>query len=153
MRKLFAVLGLMLLLFALSMAGFAAAAYTGRWLWAVLGAAAGLVFLAAGPLLPRAQKRVPYPDKRQAMWLVQLFGATLATLFLTAALFAWIMGNRTYSEQSGYQVLGLLIFLALLGVGAQGIMATTLMYVGTHSQRENDKRALRARAAAVAEHH
>lgn len=144
MRRLYGVLGAMLAAFSASMALFAASAYEGLWILAVFGALAGLVFVALGPLLSPARRKVPFPDKRQATWLLQFFGATITTELLTAALLAWIMGNRTLSHTSGYEVLGLLIFLGLLGAGAQGMLATLIFFVGAHAQRQQDKRAHRA---------
>ena len=55
---------------------------------------------------------------------MQLFGAFLMTEFLVMALICWILGNRSLHGNNAYQTLGLLIFLALLGAGAQGIIVT-----------------------------
>jgi MFS family permease len=142
-KRLFWMLMLMLLFCSLSMSFFALSAYEGEWVWALFGVGFGIIFLASGGLMDQARKRLPVADKRQGFWLLQFFGTTFTTEFFVAALIAWIMGNRTLSAEPGYQVLGLIIFLLLLGVGAQGMMATMLFYVESHSHRENDKRAAR----------
>jgi len=45
------------------------------------------------------------------------------------ALVSWVVGNRTLYENNAYQVLGLLIFLGLLGVGVQGVLVTAARFV------------------------
>jgi len=116
------------LVFAASMSFISLGVYNLQWGWAVLGVGILVAFVALGGLLvPPARAAIPDEDKDTANWLLQFFGATCATLFLVMAMVSWVVGNRTLSSNNWYQVLGLLIFLGLAGLGIMGMAATGFM--------------------------
>ncbi len=125
MGKLYGSLAVLVLVFSAAMSFITLGVYDLTWWWSVIGVAILVVFAALGGLLiPSARKGVAEEDKKTANGIMQLFGAFLMTEFLVMALICWILGNRTLHGNNAYQVLGLLIFLALLGVGAQGVVVT-----------------------------
>jgi hypothetical protein len=88
------------------------------------GAAAGVLFLvfagATGTLLPAMLQALSGPRRKVGQALAQAFGAWSMGEFLTMALITWILGKRHIAHNNAYDTLGLLIFLALMGVGATG---------------------------------
>ena len=129
MLRLYLAVTTLVLVWSTSMSFFALSAYSDDATWAIVGAAALLLFVGlGGALVPKARQAVPDADRKAASWFMQFFGAFVTTELLVAALIAWIMGNRTHSESNIYQVLGLLIFLALLGA-AQGVIATFVLFL------------------------
>jgi hypothetical protein len=123
--KLYGSLAVLVLVFSAAMCFITLGVHDLTWWWSVIGVGILLVFAALGGLLvPAARKQVAEEDKKTANAVMQLFGAFLMTEFLVMALICWIVGNRSFNGNNAYQVLGLLIFLALLGAGAQGIVVT-----------------------------
>jgi hypothetical protein len=133
------------LVFSASMALFGAAVHQGSWWFALFGVVVGVVFLGLGGLLvPAARKGVPEVDKGQEKWILQFFGAFCMTEVLIVALLAWVQGNQTRSSSTAYQILGLLIFLALLGAGVQGMAATGFFFLEAHLKRQHERALTRA---------
>ena len=145
MGRLYGALGVMLLVFATAMSFFALSAHNNDWVWGVVGAGILFFFLALGGLLvPASRKRIERRWQPAAAALMQAFGALCLTLFLAAAQIAWIKGNQTASSNNAYEVLGLIIFLALLGGGLQGIMVTSVRFAKAHAEVINERRGERA---------
>src|SRR6185437_15262967 len=125
MGKLYGALAVLVLVFSASMSFITLGVHSLTWWWSVIGVGILVVFIALGGLLvPAARKAVPEAEKKAANALMQLFGAFLTTEFLIMALICWALGNRTLNDSNAYHTLGLLIFLALLGAGAQGVVVT-----------------------------
>jgi len=131
MKRLFLGLCFLILVFATSMSFISLAVYELQWWWAVVGVAILVAFVVLGGMIvPPARKIVPEEDKETEGALLQAFGAFCALLFLIMALVTWILGAR-YVSNRWYEVLGLLIFLALIGIGIPGAILTMgrLFYV------------------------
>jgi len=125
MGKLYGALAVLVLVFSASMSFITLGVHALEWWWSVIGVAILVVFVALGGLLvPPARKAVLPEDKKAANALMQLFGAFLTTEFLVMAVICWALGNRTLNDSNAYQALGLVLFLALLGAGAQGVVVT-----------------------------
>jgi len=136
MKRLYAAITTLVIVWSISMGLFAVSAYEDDWTWAIGGAAALVAFAGLGGLLmPAARSKAAKEDKRGTFWLTQFFGASVTTELLLAALVAWIMGNRTHGAGNAYQTLGLLIFLGLLGVG-QGVPATLVFFLAKRSHSD-----------------
>jgi hypothetical protein len=151
MKRLYAAIAVLVPVWSVSMAFFAASAYNDNWTLSIVGLVALVVFFGLGGLLmPTAQRAATTEDRKGAFWLVQFFGAVVTTELLLAALLAWIAGNRTHQGSNAYQVLGLIIFLALLGA-AQGVPATFTFFLARRGQRKNDEAAAALGVPAV--HH
>ena len=145
MGRLYGALSVLLLVFATAMCFFALSAHNDDWVWEVVGAGIFLFFVALGGLLvPASRKRIERRWQPAVAALMQAFGALCLTLLLTAAQIAWIKGNQTASANNAYEVLGLIIFLALLGGGLQGIMVTSVRFARAHAEVINEQRAERA---------
>lgn len=130
MGRLYGSLMVLGLIFSVAISFLTASMHTLDWVWAVVGGGVGAIFLAAGGLLvPRARQAVPAGWEKVSGALLQFFGAFCAAEVLTMALIGWVVGNRTYHQSVGYEVLGLLIFLALLGIGIQGLIGTLLRFL------------------------
>ena len=88
------------------------------------GVAAGVLFLvfagATAGLLPAMLRGLSGPRRKAGQALAQAFGVWSMGEFLTMALITWILGKRHIGHNNAYDTLGLLIFLALMGVGATG---------------------------------
>lgn len=125
MGRLYASLAVLVLVFSAAMSFVTLGVHSLTWWWSVIGVGILGVFLALGGLLiPSARKKVGPADTKTANAIMQLFGAFLTTEFLVMALICWCLGNRTLNANNAYEALGLLIFLALLGAGAQGVVVT-----------------------------
>ena len=138
----------MVLVFAASMSFISLGVYNLQWGWALVGVGILVVFVAiGGVLVPSARAAIPDEDKNTANWLLQFFGATCATLFFIMAMVSWVVGNRTLSSNNWYQVLGLLIFLGLAGLGIMGMAATGFMLAVTANKQIIARRAAGAATA------
>ncbi len=125
MGKLYSALAVLVLVFSAAMSFVTLGVHSLTWWWSVIGVGILVVFAGLGGLLvPSARKGIEEADKKTANAIMQLFGAFLTTEFLVMALICWCLGNRTLNGNNAYQTLGLLIFLALLGAGAQGVVVT-----------------------------
>lgn len=136
MGRLAERLFLMLVVFSAAMALIPFGIFSGLWGWSVVGAALVVVFLGlGGVLVPRARRHVPEHRTKEAGALVQVFGSLCAAQFFVMGLVCWDYGNRYHSGNDGYEALGLIIFLGLLAVGVQGVVATfaRLAYVWDRS--------------------
>lgn len=149
MGRLYGSLLVLGLIFSAAVGFFAAALYGLDWVWAVVGAGVGLVFLALGGLLvPPTRAVIPTRWTKAANGLLQFFGAFCTLEVMIMALIGWIVGNRSYNHDLGYEVLGIFVFLGLLGVGIQGAIGTFFRFLYLRNQLIAEDRALRA-----AEHH
>lgn len=118
----------LLVIFATSMSFIVLGVYNDDWISSVIGVAILLVFFALGGLvIPKTKAALPQERQRSANALVQTLGAFCLLLFLIMALVAWGLGNRSVSG-NGYQVIGLLIFLGLIGLGVPGAIFTLGMF-------------------------
>jgi len=143
MKRLFLGLCFLILVFATSMSFISLGVYELEWWWAAVGVAILVAFVALGGLIvPSARKGVAEEDKKTEGALLQAFGAFCALLFLTMALVTWILGARHVSS-NWYQVLGLLIFLAFVGIGIQGALFTMgrLFYVWNNAKIDRQQAA------------
>jgi hypothetical protein len=147
--KLYGSLAVLVLVFSAAMCFITLGVYDLTWWWSVIGVGILVVFVALGGLLiPAARKQVAEEDEKTANGIMQLFGAFLMTEFLVMALICWILGNRSLHGNNAYQTLGLLIFLALLGAGAQGVVVTFARWLYFRNEVVAAHRAARiARAA------
>jgi hypothetical protein len=125
MGKLYGLLIAMVLVFAAAMSFITLGVYQSEWGWSLVGVAVLVVFLATGPILPRIIRSLPEGRRRYGYALLQLLGAICLLLFLVMGIITWALGNRTYASNNAYQVLGLLLFLGLIGLGVPGVVATT----------------------------
>jgi hypothetical protein len=142
MRRLMLTMSGLILVWSVSMSFFGLAAHNDDGVWAIVGALVLLAFLGLGGLVVApARAAVPQAERKAALWFMQFFGAFVTTELLVTALIAWVMGNRTLSANNAYEVLGLLIFLALLGVG-QGVPVTFVVFVRERSLVFNERRRL-----------
>ena len=142
MGRLYGALFVLVLVFATSMSFLTFGAYSADWVWAAVGAGILLVFVALGGLLvPPSRRQIALRWQPSVSALLQCFGALCTTLFLTGALVSWIMGNRTLSSNNAYEVLGLLIFLGLLGVVSQGLPVMIVRFGRAHAQAVGEERA------------
>jgi hypothetical protein len=128
MGRLYAVLTLLLVVFCASMSFIAAGVYNSQWWVSVIGVGILVLFFVLGPVIPRTQKAVPPRDAKTAKAALGAFGALLGLAFFTMAMVCWVVGNRTLYLNNAYQVLGLLIFLGLAGVGIQGALGAIFMF-------------------------
>jgi hypothetical protein len=137
MKRFYAAITTLIVVWSVSMGFFALAAWDDDWTWAIVGVVALVVFAGLGGLLmPPARTKAAAEDERGTFWLTQFFGASVTTEFLLAAQLAWVAGNRTHHAGNAYQTLGLVIFLALLGVG-QGVPATFVFFLAKRSHPDN----------------
>lgn len=121
MAKLYGWVFVLELVLTASLACAAWSVYSVSW---PQGAAAGVIFLvfagATGVLLPGMLRGLSGPARKVGQALAQAFGAWSMGELLTMALVTWIFGKRHIQHNNAYDTLGLLIFLALMGVGAMG---------------------------------
>jgi len=130
MGRLYGSLFVLVLFFSAAMSFVTLGVHASQWWWSVIGVGILLVFAVLGGLLvPASRRAVAAADEKTAAALLQAFGALCVTEFLTMGLITWAIGNRSLSGNNAYQVLGLLIFLGLLGLGAQGVVATVSRFV------------------------
>jgi len=144
-RRLYGALVVLGLIFSVAVALLTAGIYTLDWVWAAVGGGVGVVFLAVGGLLvPPARKAVPGAWEKMAGALLQFFGAFCTAEVMIMALIGWVVGNRSYNQSLGYQVLGILIFLGLLGIGVQGLIGTFVRFLYVRYRISSEQRSLRA---------
>ncbi len=145
MGRLYGALVILGLIFSVTVALLTAAMHNLDWVWAVVGGGVGVVFLATGGLLvPPARKAVPSGWEKAASALLQFFGAFCTAEVLIMALIGWVVGNRSYEHSVAYGVLGLLIFLGLLGIGVQGLLGTLVRFLYLRNQLLSEQRASQA---------
>ena len=144
-RRLYGALVVLGLLFSVTISLLTAGIYTLDWVWAAVGGGTGAIFLAAGgALVPPARKAVPGGWEKIASALLQFFGAFCTAEVLIMALIGWVVGNRSYHGSLGYQVLGLLIFLGLLGIGVQGLLGTLGRFLYLRYRLQAEQRTVQA---------
>jgi hypothetical protein len=139
--KLYGALIVLVLVFATSMSFISLGVYELQWWWSVIGVGILVVFAAAmGLVVKRAKADIADSDQKMVKSLLQMVGSIYAGLFLTMAMVTWALGNRVLSDSTAYGILGLLIFLALLGVGIQGVLVTIAMFAKTYSDTDLAKK-------------
>ncbi|HEY3942868.1 MAG TPA: hypothetical protein VGL60_10315 [Acidimicrobiales bacterium] len=135
MGKLYGYLLFVLLAFSAAIGLMSAGIFGSDWIPLVVGAALLVVTLAIAGLLVRDGRRGLDPDETKvANSLLAAFGAFCTLEVLTMGLVLWAWGNRSLHANNWYQVLGLLIFLALVGIGVQGALATPVMFIYARSK-------------------
>jgi hypothetical protein len=134
----------LLLLFSTALA-FGATGVFSDWWYGVIGAGIFVLFLGLAPLLINsASARLPEVDRKSGAALLQAFGALCVLELLVMGVVTWAYGNRTLSDNNAYQALGLIIFLAMLGVGIMGAIGTLARFAYVHNQ---DHRPINRRVA------
>lgn len=134
MGRLVSRLFVLLVLLSLALALGATGVY-GTWWYGVIGAGIFAVFLmGAAGLIPSAMSRLREDQRRTGSALLQAFGALCVLEVLIMGLVVWAYGNRSLSGNNAYEVLGLLIFLGLIGVGIQGAIATAARFAYVRNQ-------------------
>lgn len=116
----------LLVVFAAAMSFVTYGVYVDIWWWSVVGVGVVAAFAALGGLLvPRSLVRLTGARQRTARAVLGVFGSLYASAFFIMALITWTLGSRTPAlhASNGYQVLGLLIFLGLIGIGIMGPVA------------------------------
>ncbi len=135
MRTLYLTLIGLTLVFAFSMSFATLAVYTDTW-WP--GAVAGgvfAVFLAiGGALIPGPLRSLSGGYRRTARTAVVMFSSWWGLEFFIMALVTWILGKRSIGPNNAYLTLGLLIFLGLVGMGIQGVLAMTAWFVHVRNE-------------------
>ncbi len=141
MARLYRAITLLVLVFSLAMALVCYGVYASPWWISLVGVAVLLGFVGLGGLLvPPARRHQTGDDAKEGGAALQMMGAFVTTELLVAALLVWISGNPTLSHNDAYQVLGLLIFLALLGLGAQGVLVTFAKWLYVRNSRAMARR-------------
>jgi hypothetical protein len=139
--KLYGALIVLVLVFATSMSFISLGVYELQWWWSVVGVGILVVFAAAmGLVVKKARADIADSDQKMVKSLLQMVGSIYAGLFLTMAMVTWALGNRVLSDSTAYGILGLLIFLALLGVGIQGVLVTIAMFSKVYADTDKAKR-------------
>jgi hypothetical protein len=147
MARLYASVTVLIIVFSTALGFFAAAAWDSWWVWAVVGAGVLLVFLAlGGRLVPSARRSLAPRDASSGSALMQAFGAFCTLEVLILGLVLWVWGNRTHMANNAYQVLGLLIFLALIGIGAPGAIVTFVRFLYVRNMVHQEDRRTAAAA-------
>ncbi len=130
MTRLYTSLLALLIVFSTALGFLAATAWDSWWVWGLVGGILVVAFLAlGGKLVPPARAALPARDAASASALLRAFGALCTAEVLLLGLVLWIWGNRTYASSTPYQVLGLLIFLALVGAGVPGALTTLVLFL------------------------
>jgi hypothetical protein len=143
--RLYGALVVLGLIFSVAVALLTAGIYTLDWVWAAVGGIVGIVFLGLGGLLvPPARKAVPDGWEKMAGALLQFFGAFCTAEVMIMAIIGWVVGNRSYNQSLGYEVLGILLFLGLVGIGIQGLIGTFIRFLYVRYRILSEQRALRA---------
>jgi hypothetical protein len=128
----------MAVLFSAAMSFVTYGVYESQWWWSVCGIGLLVVFVAAGGfLVPSATRALSDGDAPSGNALLQAFGAFCVTELFTMGLVSWCIGNRSFAGNNAYQALGLVIFLGLLGVGAQGVVATLARFIYVRNRDSN----------------
>ena len=134
----------LLVLFSAALA-FGATGVYAEWWYGLIGAGIFVVFLGLAPLLINsAMARLPEVDRKGGAALLQAFGALCGLEVLVMGLVTWCYGNRSLSDNNAYQALGLIIFLALLGIGIMGAIGALARFAYVHNQ---DHRPINRRVA------
>lgn len=130
MAKLYASLFWLTLLFAAAMSFATLAVYDDQW-WPGVVAGGFLVVFAGlgGVLVPGVTRSLSGGRLRTARAALQLFGSLCGLQFFTMALITWILGKRVVGPNNAYLTLGLLLFLGLIGIGIQGVLAMVGYFV------------------------
>lgn len=135
MAKLYASLSALVLVFACAMCFATLAVHADTWWPGVVAGAILVVFAALGGLIiPGSTRSLSGGRLRTAKAALQLFGSLCGLLFFMMALITWAIGKRAVGPDNGYLVLGLFIFLGLVGIGIQGVLAMTAWFVNVRNE-------------------
>lgn len=130
MRTLYLTLIGLTLVFACAMCFATLAVYTDTWWPGVVAGGILLVFLAiAGAVIPGPLRSLSGGYRRTARTAVVAASSWWGLEFFVMALITWILGKRSVGANDAYLTLGLLIFLGLVGMGIQGVLAMTAWFV------------------------
>lgn len=155
MAKLYVSLIGLVLVFACAMAFATLAVYDDIWWPGIVAGVLTLGTLAgAGGVVTRALRTLSGGYRKTAQAFALLFGSVCGLLFFVMALITWALGKRDVGPNNAYLTLGLLIFLGLLGVGIQGVLAMVGWFAYVRNQtvvvpaREMERRGHEAHVAA-----
>lgn len=124
MAKLYVSLIGLTLVFACAMSFATLAVYDDAWWPGIVAGALTLAVVAgAGGVITRALATLSGGYRKTAQAAAALFGSLCGVQFFVMALITWMLGKRDVGANNAYLTLGLLIFLGLLGVGIQGVLA------------------------------
>lgn len=134
-RTLYVSLVGLTLLFCCAMSFGTLAVYDRTWWPGVVAGAVLIVFLGiAGLVIPGPLRSLSGGYRRTARAAVIMFSSWWGLAFFIMALITWALGKRTVSPNNAYLTLGLLIFLGLVGMGIQGVIAMTAWFVHVRNQ-------------------
>jgi hypothetical protein len=134
-RTLYLTLIGLTLVFACSMSFATLGVYTDTWWPAIVAGGLLVVFLAiGGAVIPGPLRSLSGGYRRTARAAVIMFSSWWGLEFFMMALITWILGKRDVGANNAYLTLGLLIFLALAGMGIQGVIAMTGWFIHVRNQ-------------------
>jgi hypothetical protein len=144
--KLYVSLIGLTIVFACAMSFATLAVYDNTW-WPGIVAAALVVVVLGGSraAITSALGTLAGGYRKTAQAAGLLFGSLCGVQFFVMALITWALGKRVVGENNAYLTLGLLIFLGLLGIGIQGVVAM----VGWFAYVRNQAVVVPAREAAA----
>ncbi len=120
----------MILLFSVSMSFATLAVYDLDWIYGVVAGACFVLFAAGmGASFPPAMKCMEAPEKKTASALMQVVGSFCGAEFFTMGMISWARAKHLIAHNTLYTVLGVLLFLGLVGVGIQGALAMAARFV------------------------
>ena len=151
MGKVYGAVFFLVLELACSMSFVTLAVYDDQWYWGAVGGVLFLLFVAlAGTIVPRTMRSLSGGRLRTARAALQLLGSVCGLELFIMALVTWALGRRHLAPSNAYEVLGLLIFLGLAGVGIQGVLAMTAYFVDVRNRSIVAPSRLEARGSAEA---
>jgi hypothetical protein len=111
------------------------AVHTDIWWPGVVAGGVLLVFLAiSGALIPRRLRSLSGGYGRTARAAVVAASSWWGLEFFIMAVITWAIGKRSVGPSNAYLTLGLLIFLGFVGMGIQGVLATTAWFVHVRNE-------------------
>ncbi len=122
-------------IFACAMCFATLAVHTDIWWPGVVAGAILVVFLAiAGAVIPGPLRSLSGGYRRTARTAVVAASSWWGLELFIMAMITWIIGRRSVGPNNAYLTLGLLIFLGLVGMGIQGVLAMTAWFVHVRNE-------------------
>ena len=135
MRTLYGTLIGLTVVFACAMCFATLAVHTDIWWPGVVAGAILVVFLAiGGVVIPGPLRSLTGGYRRTARTAVVAASSWWGLEFFIMAMITWIIGKRSVGPNNAYLTLGLLIFLGLVGMGIQGVLAMTAWFVHVRNE-------------------
>ncbi len=135
MKTLYVALIGLTVVFACAMCFATLAVYTDTWWPGVVAGAILVVFLAiAGAVIPGPLRSLTGGYRRTARTAVVAASSWWGLELFIMAMITWILGKRSVGPNNAYLTLGLLIFLGLVGMGIQGVLAMTAWFVHVRNE-------------------